>query len=427
MTRSMRLAEPLLGCPRVIDPNEVTDQNFFRAAKLLDINKHDVAQLVTPRREIRVECKIRMDSGDVGTFVAYRVQHDDARGPMKGGIRYHPAVDPSEVNALAKLMTWKTALVDVPFGGAKGGVQCDPRKLSDRELQALTRAFVQGTQDLIGPDRDIPAPDMGTDAQTMAWIADEYAKFNGWTPGCVTGKPVELGGSLGRDAATGRGVVFAMEELFTAKQESLGDLTYAIQGFGNVGSWTARLLHERGAKVVAVADIDGCVVNRNGLDVPALERHVDIHRTVRGFEHADGCNPEEIFLQDVDVLIPAAIGEVITRDNAAEVRARYVIEAANHPTTPAADEILSGMGVTVLPDIFANAGGVTVSYMEWVQNRSHYYWSEERVNEELRGTMKRAYACLDDTARSRNTDLRTAAYVVGVTRVLNAMHLRGVG
>ncbi len=411
----------------MIDPNDITDTNFYKASKLLDIGKRDVAQLVTPRREIRVECKIMLDSGEVGTFVAFRVQHDDARGPMKGGIRYHPAVDPSEVNALAKLMTWKTALAGLPFGGAKGGVQCDPRELSKRERQALTRAFVQGTQDLIGPDRDIPAPDMGTDAETMAWIADEYAKFNGWTPGVVTGKPIELGGSLGRDAATGRGVVYAMENLFEAKGEDLTGLSYAIQGFGNVGSWTARLLHERGAKVVAVSDVDGCVVNREGLDIPDLYEHVQKTGTVCNFSGADVCKAEELLFLDVDVMIPAAIGDVITHENASDVRARYVIEAANHPTTPGADEILASNGITVLPDIYANAGGVSVSYMEWVQNRQQYYWDEERVNGELRKIMKDSFANLSKTATSRSTDLRTAAYVVGITRVLEAMHLRGVG
>jgi glutamate dehydrogenase (NAD(P)+) len=406
---------------------EATTRNFKKASALLGLGSRAEKQLITPKREVKVECTVEMDDGTIGTYVGFRVQHDDARGPMKGGIRYHPNVDPDEVNALASLMTWKTAVANLPYGGAKGGVNCDPRQMSLHEQERLTRKFVQGIHDLIGPDRDIPAPDMGTHARTMAWIVDEYAKFHGYAPGVVTGKPVELGGSMGREAATGRGVLYAMELLFAEQGKTIADMTYAIQGFGNVGSWTARLVHEQGGKIVAVSDIGGAIRDNDGLDIPKLAEFVDREGSVASFPDAESIPADTLLLQPVDVVIPAALGEVLTEHNASEVRGKYVIEAANHPTTPAADEILARKDVIVLPDIYANAGGVTVSYMEWVQNIQQYRWEEGRVNSELRKTMTLAFADLKQCAAKHQCDLRTAAFALAISRVHYATELRGVG
>jgi glutamate dehydrogenase (NAD(P)+) len=405
---------------------EATNRNFERAARLLGLGDLVMVQLATPCREIKVECTLRRDDGSLATFTGFRVQHDNSRGPMKGGIRYHHEVDPDEVNALAALMTWKTAVVNLPYGGAKGGIACDPASLSEGELQRLTRAFVQKIHDLIGPQSDIPAPDMGTNAQTMAWIVDEYAKFHGWVPGVVTGKPVELGGSLGRDSATGRGLLFAMQCLFEDAGRSVADFTYAIQGMGNVGSWTARLLAAQGGKVIAVSDVSGAVRNPAGLDVQALCDHVATHKKVAGFSGGDAFPAEALIAEPCDVLIPAALGGVLTRANAHEVRARYVIEGANHPTDPDADEVFARKGIVVLPDIYANAGGVTVSYFEWVQNGQQFYWDEQRVNDELRSVMRSSYTHLKATAQRHGCDLRTAAFALGISRVARATALRGI-
>ncbi len=406
---------------------EATNRNFHRAAAVLDLSAREERQLVTPKREMRVEITVPMDDGNIATYVGFRVQHDDARGPMKGGIRYHPAVDPDEVNALASLMTWKTAVVDLPYGGAKGGVNCDPRQLSKVEAQRLTRMFVQGIHDIIGPGRDIPAPDMGTNAATMAWIVDEYSKFHGYSPEVVTGKPIELGGSLGREAATGRGVLYAMQNLFGEDGREVSDYTYAIQGFGNVGSWAARLIDEAGGKIVAVSDIGGAIRNPGGLDIPALVDFAAAKGSVASFPNAESIPPETVLLEAVDVIIPAALGGVLTRENARDVRAKYVIEAANHPVEPDADEIFTSKGIVVLPDIYANAGGVSVSYMEWVQNIQKYRWDEDRVNTELHRIMKRAYGDLTEVASRYGCDLRTAAFALAIDRVLRATRLRGVG
>jgi glutamate dehydrogenase (NAD(P)+) len=346
---------------------------------------------------------------------------------MKGGIRYHPQVDQDEVCALAALMTWKTAVVDLPYGGAKGGIAVDPKELSPGELQRLTRVFTQRIHDVIGPYTDIPAPDMGTNAQTMAWIVDEFQKFHGYSPGVVTGKPVELGGSLGRDAATGRGLLYAAECLFEDLGRKVSDFTYAVQGFGNVGSWAARLIHQAGGKVVAVSDVSGAVRNPAGLDIPALLEHTSSKRTVTGFPGGESFAGHELLAEPCDVLVPAALGDVLTRTTAGAVQARYVIEGANHPTDPEADEILRGKGVTLLPDIYANAGGVTVSYFEWVQNVQQYRWDEDRVNVELRKKMRAAYADLRATRDRYHCDLRTAAFVLAVGRVAQATLLRGHG
>jgi glutamate dehydrogenase (NAD(P)+) len=407
-------------------PSEATAKYFHRAADLLKLNDRQRTFLITPYREIKVECSILKDDGTLATFVGYRVQHDNSRGPMKGGIRYHHQVDIDEVNALAQLMTWKTAVVDLPYGGAKGGISVDPKALSPAELQRLTRVFTQKLADVIGPYSDIPAPDMGTNAQTMAWIVDEYSKFKGYAPGVVTGKPVELGGSLGRDAATGRGVLFAAESLFADMGRQVKDFTYAIQGFGNVGSWAARLIHAAGGKVTAVSDVGGAVRNPAGLDIPKLFDHVKVTKGVKGFPGGEDMPAEELLFSPVDVLIPAALGDVLTAKNADRVQAKVIIEGANHPTDIEADAILQKKGVTMLPDIFANAGGVTVSYFEWVQNVQMYRWDEDKVNGELRKVMTQAYTDLKATRAKHTCDWRTAAFALAVERVGQAALMRGL-
>ena len=406
--------------------SEATTRTFHRAADRLGLSEGVRQHLVTPYREIKVECPLVRDDGSVQTFVGYRVQHNNARGPMKGGIRYHHQVDLDEVNALAALMTWKTAVVDLPYGGAKGGIAIDPKSLSPAELQRLTRTFTQRLNDVIGPTRDIPAPDMGTNAQIMAWIVDEYAKFNGYNPGVVTGKPVELGGSLGRESATGRGLVYAAECLFESEGKQVGDFTYAIQGFGNVGSWAAKLLHESGGKVVAVSDVNGAVRDPAGLDIPALLAYARSAGGVKGYSRAEAFDPADVLTANVDVIVPAALGDVLTATNAPRVRARYVLEGANHPTEPEAEEVFESNGVTVLPDVYANAGGVTVSYFEWVQNVQQFRWDEPRVNAELRTNMRRAFSELHQVKQKYQCDWRSAAYVLAVGRVAEASRLRGL-
>ncbi|CAA2971443.1 glutamate dehydrogenase A [Olea europaea subsp. europaea] len=318
-----------------------TNRNFRQAARILGLDSKIEKSLLIPFREIKVECTIPKDDGTLVSYVGFRVQHDNARGPMKGGIRYHPEVDPDEVNALAQLMTWKTAVADIPYGGAKGGIGCNPKDLSKSELERLTRVFTQKIHDLIGINTDVPAPDMGTNAQTMAWILDEYSKFHGHSPAIVTGKPIDLGGSLGREAATGRGVVYAAEALLAEHGKSIKDLTFSIQGFGNVGSWAAMLIHKKGGKVVAVSDITGAVKNPNGLDIPALLQHKERTGTLTDFDGGDAMDSDEVLTHECDVLIPCALGGVLNRENAGNVRAKYIIEAANHPTDPEADEVRS--------------------------------------------------------------------------------------
>jgi glutamate dehydrogenase (NAD(P)+) len=409
-----------------VTPTEATIQNFTEAAKLVGLGSLMMRRLSTPKREVKVECTIQLDDGSTGTFVGFRVQHDDARGPMKGGIRYHPEVDPDEVNALASLMTWKTAVVDLPYGGAKGGVNCDPRKLSQNEQQRLTRSFVQGIHDVIGPDKDIPAPDMGTNARTMAWIADEYAKFRGWQPGVVTGKPVELGGSYGRDAATGRGLVFALENYFGDVSRSIQGSTFVVQGYGNVGAWVSRLLAQKGGLIVAVSDVTGAVRNTRGLDLEKLDEHVKNTRGVKGFAGGTELSPDELLYEPCDVLVPAALGNVLRKENAGEVRASVVLEGANHPVDPEADVVFAKKNIVVLPDIYANAGGVTVSYFEWVQNIQVFRWDEERVNKELEHVVKKAWRELSSSARKHACSFRSAAFALAISRVAYATDLRGI-
>ncbi|MGH7279769.1 MAG: Glu/Leu/Phe/Val dehydrogenase dimerization domain-containing protein [Candidatus Rokuibacteriota bacterium] len=407
--------------------SEEVNYYFRQAARVMDLSAHVERMLVTPFREVKVDLSITLDNGELGTFIGYRVQHDKSRGPMKGGLRYHPTVDMDEALGLASLMTWKTAVVNVPFGGAKGGIAVDPATLSPRELERLTRRLVQQIHEIIGPQTDIPAPDVNTNAQVMAWIMDEYSKIHGFSPAVVTGKPVDLFGSRGREEATGRGAVLALEEYL--RDSGGGEVRgkrFAVQGFGNVGSWAARFLAERGGRVVAVADVRGAIESPEGLDITKLVEHVRCTGSVAGFPGSDVITMDELLFADVDVLVPAALGGVITEANAKDIRARVVLEAANAPTTPRADEILAERGVTVLPDIYVNAGGVTVSYFEWAQNIQQFTWEEDRVVAELARHMRETYATLARIVRERRVSFRTAAFIVAIGRVGRATVLRGV-
>jgi glutamate dehydrogenase (NAD(P)+) len=408
-----------------LSPFQAVNLQFDRAAELLGIPEDIQIGLKTPFREVMVEIPLRCADGTLQTFQGYRVQHDNSRGPMKGGIRYHPEVDLDEVRALAALMTWKTAVVDLPYGGAKGGVACDPSTLSELDLERLTRRFIARIHQFIGDREDIPAPDVNTNPQVMAWIVDEYSKYQGFTPGVVTGKPVELGGSRGRSSATGRGCLFAAERAAADMGLDLVGATVAIQGFGNVGSWAAHFFAEAGARVVAVSDVKGGVFDGDGLDIEAARRAVVDQGSVTGCA-GEAVSNDDLLALDVDILIPAALGNVIHDGNATDVRARLVVEGANHPTTPDADEILRERGVVVLPDIYANAGGVTVSYFEWVQNLQQFRWTDTRVDEELRAVMDAAYDALVAVRAEFDSDLRTAAFALAIRRVAEAARLRGL-
>ena len=406
-------------------PFEAVTFFFQEAADQLALDKATCRVLSGTYREIRVQIPLRRDDGRVEPVYGYRVQHNGARGPYKGGVRYHPDADLEEVRALASLMTWKTAVVDLPYGGAKGGIQIDPGALSRAEREQLTRRYMDQVSLVVGDHRDIMAPDMNTNAQTMAWMMDAYGRRRGHTPAIVTGKPVALGGSLGREAATGRGCIIALDEAVRQRKESPEDLTVAVQGFGNVGSWAARIAEERGYRVVAVSDIGGAIHAEQGLRVRDVQAHAQESGSVSGYVDAEPIDGEELLELDVDVLIPAALGGVITKDNVDRVRARIVVEGANHPVTPLADRMLHDRGVLVVPDILANAGGVTVSYFEWTQNIQQFHWDEERVNAELRSRLQAAYRTVHDRASAEETSLRRAAFAIAVERVAEASHLRG--
>ena len=398
---------------------------FDQASERLELSDGLREMLRRPWRELQVQVPVRMGDGRIEVFTGYRVQHNGARGPYKGGVRFHPEADLDEVRALAALMTWKTALVGLPFGGAKGAVLCDPSQLSEGELNRLTRRYTLNIEHLIGPNRDIPAPDMGTNAQTMAWMMDAYGQLHGYMPGVVTGKPVELGGSLGREAATGRGVGYLLMEAAKDLEIEPRGARIVVQGFGNVGSWAVRLLHDFGCRVVAVSGIRGGVYNAKGLDIAALLEHYRATRAVPGFPGGETITNAELLELDCEVLVPAAIGNVITAENAPRIKARAVLEAANHPTTPEADDLLADRGVRVLPDILVNAGGVTVSYFEWAQNIQRFHWEEDRVNEELHKTMVQAYQEVRNRVVSEGLTYRQAAFDIGVQRVAHAVELRG--
>jgi len=408
-----------------LSPSESVLTSMYDAAARLSLDPEIVDLLRHSWREIRVQLPVRLDTRKLKLFEGYRVQHNGARGPYKGGVRFHPQADLDEVRALAMLMTYKCALLDLPFGGAKGGVMCDPSRMSEGELNRLTRSYMQHISMVLGLHRDIPAPDMGTNAQTMAWMMDAYGQQHGYTPGIVTGKPVELGGSYGRDQATGRGVAICMREYAAIEKADPHDIRIAVQGYGNVGSWTCRLAAEMGFKVVAVSDVKGGLHNPDGIDVTELDRWASIANSVAGFPDATPITNEQILEVDCDYLVPAAVGEVITAANAGNVRARVVIEAANHPVTPSGDRELADRKITVLPDILVNAGGVTVSYFEWTQNIQQFRWPLEQVNGQLEQRMVGAFGDLMARAERDSTRPRQAAFDIAVERVGNAIRLRG--
>jgi glutamate dehydrogenase (NAD(P)+) len=405
---------------------EVVTRYFESAARVVGLEGKMGALIRNTDRELRVEVPVRMDDGRLEVFNGYRIQHNNARGPYKGGVRYHPKVDAQEVTALAALMTWKTALVDVPFGGAKGGITVDPGQLSKFELERLTRRFINLIEPIIGPNEDIPAPDVNTNAQTMAWMMDEYSRSHGYTPAIVTGKPPSVGGSQGRQEATGLGVAIVTGAMCERIGLKLQGARVVIQGFGNVGSNTARFLHERGAKIVAISDVHGGKYHPLGLDIPQALRLQENEGSIRLLDRAEDCTNAELLELDCEVLIPAALDCVVTADNAERIKARLVVEAANAPTTFEGDVLLAARGVPVVPDILANAGGVTVSYFEWVQNLQQLYWSREQVYSQLEMIMLRAFEAAQATAAKQHTTLRKAAYILALERVTEATRVRGV-
>ncbi len=407
---------------------DIVLNQFDIAADILGLEDYMRRLIAHPFRTVAVEVPVRMDSGDIEVLAGYRIQHNGARGPCKGGIRFHPEADETEVLGLASAMTWKTALVDIPFGGAKGGVQINARALSIRELEAVTRSYTSRIAIVLGPYRDIPAPDMGTNAQVMAWLLDEYSKRAGYTPASVTGKPVSLGGSLGREEATGRGVAYTIEDYSRDFKVPIKDGRVVVQGFGNVGAHLALFLHELGAKVLAVSDVDGGLRNEKGLPIPELFQHSYLERkpVAEYTEGGDRITNEDLWKVPCDWLIPAALGGVITKEkNASTVDCKVIVEAANSPTTPIADKILESRGITVLPGVLANAGGVVVSYFEWVQNLQQHPWTLDRVREELRTKMKTAYEEVRNIVKDKAVSWRTAAYIISLARVAEAERLRG--
>ena len=408
-----------------LTPFEEVNLFYDQAADRLGLSSGISEMLRRPWRELQVQVPVRMDDGRIEVFTGYRVQHNGARGPYKGGVRYHPHADLDEIRALASLMTWKTALMGIPYGGAKGGIQVSPESLSQEELNRLTRRYTINIEHLIGPYRDIPAPDLGTNSQTMAWMMDAYGQLHGHSPAVVTGKPVQLRGSLGREAATGRGVSYLAVEATRDMGINLADSRVVVQGFGNVGYWAAQLIHAQGAHILAISDVKGGIYNSGGIDLAALDVHQKASGTVAGFQDSDAITNGELLELDCDVLVPAAIDNVITSSNAPSIKASLILEAANHPITPSADEILEDRGVTVLPDILVNAGGVIVSYFEWTQNLQEFQWEESRVNEELHKIITRAYTEVRRKALADGINYRRAAFEIGVDRVVKAVEMRG--
>jgi glutamate dehydrogenase/leucine dehydrogenase len=426
-------AAPLQPVPRPVPPREelnpyrIAQLQFDLAAELLKLDPGLRQVLRTPKRVLEVSIPTKMDNGQVRVFAGYRVQHNVARGPAKGGIRFHPAVTLDEVKALASWMTWKCATVNIPYGGGKGGVICDPKKMSKSELERMTRRYASEILPIIGPDQDIPAPDVYTDSQTMAWIMDTYSMMRGYSvPGVVTGKPVSLGGSPGRNEATARGCLFTVEEACKVRKMSLRGATVAIQGYGNAGAIAAKLFAEKKAKIVAISDSRGGVHNSRGIDPLKALRYKERSGTVVGMPSTSRLSNEDLLTMKCDILIPAALENVITLDNADLIKAKIIAEAANGPTTPRADEILARKGIFVLPDILANAGGVTVSYFEWAQNLQGFSWSEQQVNAQLQTVIQRSFNDVYEIARRYRTHMRTAAYVLAIGRVADATLVRGL-
>ena len=406
--------------------SESTNLYFNQAADQLELPDWTRRLLITPKREVTVQVAFERDDGKIETVLGYRVQHDNARGPMKGGLRYHPAVDLDEVRALASLMTWKTAVVDLPYGGAKGGIGIDPRTLSKRELERITRAFVDQIHEIVGPDSDIPAPDMGTNHEVMAWFRNQWEKYHGFNPAVITGKPVEEYGSRGREEATGRGVGTLAVKMLKRLNRKPEQTRTAIQGFGNVGSHAAKYLYESAFPIVAVSDVSGAYVNPKWLNIPELLSYVLKNKgLLAGYQGAERIDPDQLLALDVELLIPAALGDVITAKNVDQIKANLIIEGANGPIDPEADAKLNERNVLVLPDILANAGGVTVSYFEWAQNRQHYKWTLDRVRQELDRTLSEAFESVWQESVSKKVSLRTSAFMLAIQRVKRASELAG--
>lgn len=402
-------------------------KQFDEAARKLNLDPSLCEFIKVPRRSTIANLPVQMDDGTFRMFTAYRVQHSIARGPSKGGIRYHPGVTLDEVQALAAWMTWKSAVVNIPFGGGKGGIICDPQKLSEGELERLTRRYAADMIDLFGPDNDVPAPDVGTGPRVMGWFMDTYSmKGSHLVPGVVTGKPIVLGGSLGRSEATGRGVMLTTREAASHLKLDLSKATASVQGFGNVGSISAKLLHQLGVKFQYVSDVNGAIHNPNGIDIPKLIDHVTRKKTIIGFPGAKQISSDEVLYARVDILIPAALENQITARNAAKINCRIIAEGANGPVTPEADKILEKKKILVIPDILCNAGGVTVSYFEWVQNRIGYFWTEEEVNRRLEEKLVPAFQDVLQMALKNKTSLRIGAFMLAITRVAEVVQLRGI-
>jgi len=400
---------------------------FDRVYQTMNLDPAWRPVLSTPKRVLTVSCPVRMDDGRIQVFTGYRCQHNGALGPFKGGIRYDPSVHMDEVMALAMLQTWKNALVGLPYGGAKGGVVCDPRKLSMGEKERLTRRYTSELLPVIGPNHDIPAPDAGTDSQVMAWLLDTYSMMVGYNAlGVVTGKPVSIGGSVGREEATGRGIMNVLRKFLQTQGKEISGTRVAVQGFGNVGFHAARLLHERGGTVVGISEKGGGIYDENGIDVEAAGRFYRENGTLNGFPEADALSNEELLACECDVLVPAAMENTVTESVAPHVRARIIVEGANGPVTPGADEMLRENGVTILPDILANAGGVTVSYFEWVQGLDNFFWDQKRVQDELQKIMEKAFEEVNAKADEADCDYRTAAYTIAISRVAEACRLKGL-
>lgn len=411
-----------------INPFEVALKQLDEAAKLINLDNGLHQVLAHPKRVLTVSIPTKMDSGEIKVFTGFRSQHNDARGPYKGGIRYHPQVTIDEVKALSMWMTWKCAVADIPYGGGKGGIICNPKEMSVGELERMTRRYAYGIADIIGPRTDIPAPDVYTGGKEMAWIMDTYSALKGnyVQPEIITGKPIAIGGSLGRNEATGRGLVFTVREAAKKLRMNLGTATVAVQGFGNAGQFSAQLMEEQGAKVIAASDTKGGVLNRNGIDVAALRKHKEKTGTVVGFSGTKTISNEELLELDCTVLIPAAYENQITSRNAGNIKAKIVAEAANGPTTPEADDVLYRNKILVIPDILANGGGVTSSYYEWLQNLRREYWTEEEHNQKLDRNITKAFNDVYDTSQRYNIHMRKASTVLAVNRVVEAINLRGL-
>ncbi len=411
----------------ILNPYEMAVAQFDEAADRLGLSQAMRAILRKPKRELIVNFPVRMDNGDVEMFTGYRVQHNINRGPAKGGIRFSPEVSLDEVRALAMWMTWKCAVVGIPFGGAKGGVLCDPHTLSRAELERLSRRYATEISILIGPNSDIPAPDMNTNPQIMAWMMDTFSMHQGYSvPAVITGKPLAIGGSEGRLEATARGIQYVTREAMLDNSMKPEECTVVVQGFGNVGSISARLLHELGCTVIALSDISGGVYNPDGIDVHHALRYSKEHGSLKGLPNTEHVTNSELLTLPCDVLVPAALENQLTGRNATQVKARLIIEAANGPTTPEADRILNNRGIVVVPDILANAGGVTVSYFEWVQDLQRFFWAEHEINDRLETIMTRAYRAVHEKALQQETNLRMGAYLLAVARVAEATEIRGV-